>query len=55
MLPFLGYYTEGEDAMPSLVSLWMGHGTVDEFMKRFPRGGKDTRDMVRQSNLCSLL
>ncbi len=46
VLPLLGYLVEGEDMMPSLVSEWMEHGTLNDFMKRFPRGGVDTWNMV---------
>jgi len=46
VLPFLGYFFEGKEMLPSLVSEWMERGTVDVFMKKFPRGGEDTWNMV---------
>ncbi|KLO13881.1 kinase-like protein [Schizopora paradoxa] len=47
VLPLLGYFTEGDKAMPSLVSEWMKRGTLYDFMKSFPRGGFETYIILR--------
>lgn len=54
VLPLLGYVVEGEGMLPNLVSEWMNHGTVDEFMEDFPRGGEETWNMVRDAMLLFL-
>ncbi|KLO10841.1 kinase-like protein [Schizopora paradoxa] len=46
VLPLLGYLVEGEDMMPSMVSEWMERGSLNDFMKKFPRGGVDTWNML---------
>ncbi len=47
VLPFLGFFIEGEEMLPTLVSEWMERGTVDGYMQYFPRGGEETWNMVR--------
>ncbi len=47
VLPFLGFYTEGENLMPALVSEWMEKGTLHDIMKTFPRYGIVACTMVR--------
>ncbi|KLO13875.1 kinase-like protein [Schizopora paradoxa] len=47
ILPLLGYFAEGNDVMPSLVSEWMEKGTLHDFMKTFPRGGIITCSILR--------
>jgi len=46
ILPLLGYLTEGDNMMPSLISEWMGYGSLNDFMKSFPRGGVETCRML---------
>jgi len=46
VLPFLGFFIEGEEMLPTLVSEWMERGTVDGYMQRFPRGGEETWNMA---------
>ncbi|KLO13867.1 kinase-like protein [Schizopora paradoxa] len=47
VLPLLGYFTEGNGVMPSLVSEWMEKGTLHDFMKSFPRGGIEACTILR--------
>lgn len=47
VLPLLGYFVEGENMMPALISEWMERGTLHDVMRTFPRGGIDTLIMVR--------
>ncbi|KLO13879.1 kinase-like protein [Schizopora paradoxa] len=47
VLPLLGYFTEGDGAMPSLVSEWMAKGTLYDFMKTLPRGGLEACIILR--------
>jgi len=42
ILPFLGYFTEGENMLPSLVSEWMERGTMVEFKKKIGNLLQDT-------------
>jgi len=46
VLPLLGYFTEGVNVMPALVSEWMEHGTLFDFMKSFPKASIATCTMV---------
>ncbi len=47
VLPFLGYFTEGEDMVPNLVTQWMVFGALDEYAKTFPRASEETWNLVR--------
>jgi len=47
VLPLLGYFTEGDNLMPALVSEWMEKGTLHDFMKSFPRCGIVACNMLR--------
>ncbi|KLO06696.1 kinase-like protein [Schizopora paradoxa] len=47
VLPFLGFFTEGENMAPSMVCEWMEDGTMTVYMRKFPRGGAYTRTMLR--------
>jgi len=46
VLPLLGYYIEGDNAMPAFVSEWMVKGTLHDFMKTFPRASVTTCEMI---------
>ncbi|KLO07652.1 kinase-like protein [Schizopora paradoxa] len=46
ILPLLGFIIEGEDMLPSLISEWMEHGTLNIYMSKLPRGGIETWNMV---------
>ncbi|KLO11692.1 kinase-like protein [Schizopora paradoxa] len=47
VLPLLGFFTEGDNAMPAFVSEWMERGTLHDFMRTFPRASLDTLLMIR--------
>ena len=47
VLPLLGYYVEGGNAMPAMVSEWMEKGTLHDFMQTFPRASITSCEMVR--------
>lgn len=47
VLPFLGYFVEGEGAMPSLVSEWMENGTLTVYLEKIPYCGDETLSIVR--------
>lgn len=49
MLPLLGYFTEGEGMVPSLVSKWMVNGALNVYMKTptFRRGDVEAWELVR--------
>ncbi|KLO11698.1 kinase-like protein [Schizopora paradoxa] len=47
ILPLLGYFTEGDNAMPAFVSEFMERGTLYEVMQSFPRSSLETCTMIR--------
>ncbi|KLO13883.1 hypothetical protein SCHPADRAFT_903755, partial [Schizopora paradoxa] len=47
ILQLLGFFVEGENIMPALISEWMENGTLHDIMRTFPRGGINTLLMVR--------
>ncbi|KLO13891.1 kinase-like protein [Schizopora paradoxa] len=47
VLPLLGFFVEGENMMPALISEWMERGTLHDIMRTFPRGGINTLIMLR--------
>ncbi|KLO11696.1 kinase-like protein, partial [Schizopora paradoxa] len=42
VLPLFGFFTEGDNAMPAFVSEWMERGTLNDYMKTFPRASFTT-------------
>ena len=53
VLPLLGFFVEGENMMPALISEWMERGTLHDIMRNFPRGGIDALIMVRRVRILS--
>lgn len=53
VLPLLGFFVEGENMMPALISEWMERGTLHDIMRTFPRGGIDALIMVRRVRIIS--
>lgn len=46
VLPLLGYFVEGDYAMPSLVSEWMENGTLTDYIKTLRYCGRETIRIV---------
>ncbi len=49
ILPFLGFFLEGENGIPNLVSEWMEKGTVIDYMRARPYDPQELCDIVRPS------
>jgi len=46
VLPLLGFFLEGPNAIPNLVSEYMQNGTVIDYMRGRPRYGQATIEMI---------
>ncbi|KLO19855.1 kinase-like protein [Schizopora paradoxa] len=55
VLPFLGFFTEGDKKIPSLVSKWMMNGPLHKYMLTFPRCSSKTCELVRSQFVRNLI